>query len=98
MTIAAAIVKQMVWGRLRVHFGTYLDSGAATADDIDTGLRRCAFMITWEKKATAPTDVAGVNEDFTEPIDGSAVNMIASGAAGAGYWLAFGIGRTKGVG
>lgn len=98
MTIATVIVRQMIWGRLRVHFGTYLDSGAGTADDIDTGLRRCTFMITWEKKATAPTDVAGVNEDFTTPVDGAAVNMIASGAGFGGYWLAFGIGKTKGLG
>ena len=92
MTIAAAIVKKMRWGRLRVHFGTYLDSGAGTADDIDTGLRLCYFMFTWEKKATAPTEGAGVNEDFSSgPVDGSAVNMIASAASAAGYWLAFGL-------
>jgi len=91
MAITSAIVKKMRWGRFRVHFGTYLDSGAGTADDIDTGMRLCHFFFTWEKKATAPAAGAGVNEDFSSgPVDGSLVNMIASAAAATGYWLAFG--------
>lgn len=98
MTIASVIVRQMVWGRVRVHFGTYLDSGAGTADNIDTGLRRCLFFLPWEKKATAPAEAPAVNEDFTAVVDGSAVTMIASAISTAGYWLAIGIGRTKGLG
>lgn len=98
MTIAVAIVKQMVWGRQRVHFGTYLDSGPGTADNVDVGLRRCEGMIVWEKKAAAPAAAPAVNEDFTTDVDGSAITMIASAGATAGYWLAWGVGRTKGLG
>ena len=98
MGIDTAIVKQMVWGRVRVHFGTYLDDSAGTADDIDTGLRRCEGMIVWEKKASAPTEAPAVNEDFATDVDGSAVTMIANAVSTAGYWLAWGVGRTKGPG
>lgn len=90
MTIAAAIVKKMVWGRMHVHFGTFLDSGAGTADDIDTGLRRCDFMIAWEKKATAPAEAIGLTTDFSaQPVDGSKITMRVA-INTAGYWLAFG--------
>jgi len=92
MAITSAIVKKMRWGRLRVHFGTYLDTGAGIADDIDTGLRLCHIFFTWEKKNAAPAEGAGVNEDFSSgPIDGSLVNMIASAMNMTGYWLAFGL-------
>lgn len=98
MTISATIVKQMVWGRQRVHFGTFLDSGAGTADTIDTGLRRCDFMIAWEKKATAPAEAIGLTTDFAnQPVDGSKITMRVA-IDTAGYWLAWGVGRTKGVG
>jgi len=97
MAITTVLVKQMVWGRQRVHFGTYAD-GAGASDDIDTGLRRCEGMIVWEKAAAAPTDAPAVDEDFTTDVDGSAVTMIGSGGVSAGYWLAWGVGRTKGLG
>ena len=90
MAITSAIVKKFIMGRMHVHFGTFLDSGAGTADTIDTGLRRCDFMIAWEKKNTAPAEAIGLTTDFSaQPVDGSAILMRVT-AAVAGYWLAFG--------
>ena len=90
MAWSMAILKKFRFGRNRVHFGSFTSTGATTGGDIDTGMRLCEFLFGWQRKATAPTTLVGVNEDFSAgPIPGSAITIVTE-AAGVGFWIAVG--------
>lgn len=85
-----SLIKKMRFGRNRVHFGSYTMTGATTGGAINTGMKRCYFLIPWQYKATAIATEVAVNADFSAgPIDGSAITIVAE-AAGDGWWIAVG--------
>jgi len=75
-------------GNFKAVIGTYTDSGAGTADDIDTGLALC-YGVFFVEKASGVTDNApSINETF--PCNGHAVTMICD-AGQTGYFIAAGV-------
>ena len=90
MAWATAVYLKMRFGRNRVHIGTFTNTAGSTGGNIDTGMGLVDFLIPWEKKATAPGDLIGLNADFSAgPIDGSAIPIVTA-ADVDGYWLAVG--------
>jgi hypothetical protein len=75
-------------GNMRGVIGTYTDSSAGTADDVNTGLHKVYFMSFVEKASGVSDNVPSINETF--PCDGSAVTMICD-ASQTGYWFAIGV-------
>ncbi len=78
---------QQVFGGLRFAWGTFTDSSAGTADNLNTGLSK-VIGVWFQMTASGVEDnYPTVNE--TMPCDGSAVTMICDASA-AGYWYALG--------
>jgi hypothetical protein len=89
MSITATITEKISLGNKWAVIGTYEDSSAGTADDIDTGLQMVDFMILQPSGSAVDTNAPAVNE--TLPTDGSAVSVIVD-ASSTGYWFAIGWG------
>ncbi len=68
-------------------WGTYLDSGAATEDNINTKLHLCTRIILQPHGSSVSTNAPAVNE--TLPVAGSAVTVICD-ASQSGMWYAWG--------
>lgn len=75
-------------GNVRGVIGTYTDSSAGTADDIDTGLTLCYAIFFCEKASGVSDNVPTANETF--PCNGHAVTMICD-ASQTGHYLAIGV-------
>lgn len=88
MSVTATITQYLSLGNARATIGTYTDSGAGTADDIDTGLSMVYFMAFTEKASGVADNVPTVNETY--PCNGHAVTMICD-ASQTGYWFAIGV-------
>lgn len=90
MTWSSSVIQKMRFGRNRVHFGSFTSSGGTTGGNIDTGMRLCDFLLGWQRKITAPTELIGVDEDFSAgPIPGNAITIVTE-AAVVGFWIAVG--------
>ena len=87
MSIATALVGRSVLGDKAMTWGTYTDSSAGTADDVNTKLHLCELFFIIPYGATAITDAGAVDE--TLPVAGSAVTFIVK-ASQAGLWVAIG--------
>ena len=87
MSIADTFIGQTVIGNEVCTWGTYTDSGAATADDINVRLHRCHRIFFQPYGSAVATNATVVNE--TLPTDGSAVNMRCD-ASQVGLWIAWG--------
>jgi hypothetical protein len=87
MSISSSFVGRAVVGNEVCTWGTYTDSGAATADDINTKIHLVSRIFLQPTGATVSTNAPVVNE--TLPTDGSAVN-IRCDASQVGLWIAYG--------
>lgn len=87
MSITSTFVGRSVIGNKALTWGTYLDSGAGTEDNIDTKLHSCEMFIIQPYGSAAATDAGAVNE--TLPVAGSAVAIIVV-ASQTGMWIAIG--------
>jgi len=90
MVWSSAVIQKMRFGRNRVHIGTFASTAATEGGSIDTKMKLVDLLIPWEKKATAPAKLIGVNADFSGgPIDGSAIPIVTDTLV-VGYWIAVG--------
>jgi len=87
MSIASTRVGISVFGNLRVAWGTYTDSSAATEGNVNTGLTKVQFMLFQHVNSSVVAEAPVVNE--TMPCDGTAVT-IRTTASDTGIWIAFG--------
>jgi hypothetical protein len=87
MTIANALVGRSILGNKAMTWGTYTDSSAGTADDINTYLHMCEMMIIQPYGSSVAGNASVVNE--TLPVAGSAVT-IRTDASQSGIWIAIG--------
>lgn len=87
MSISSTFTDRAVIGNKCVTWGTYTDSGAGTADDINTKLHLCEMFIIQPKGSSVATNASVVNE--TLPVAGSAVTM-RTDASQSGWWIAIG--------
>jgi hypothetical protein len=87
MSIASALVGRSVLGNKAMTWGTYTDSGAATADDVNTKLHLCEMFFIQPYGSSVAGNASVVNE--TLPVAGSAVT-IRTDASQAGIWVAIG--------
>lgn len=89
MSITATITSRMSLGNKWASTGTYTDSGAGTADNINTGLQKVEFMVLQPSGSAVDSNAASIDETF--PCDGSAVTCVTDASA-TGYWFAIGWG------
>lgn len=87
MSISSTFVGRSVLGNKAMTWGTYTDSGAGTADNIDTKLHMCDFILLQPYGSAVATNASVVDETF--PVAGSAVT-IRSDASQSGLWIAIG--------
>lgn len=87
MAWGSSVIKKYIFGRSRVHCGSF-DSSGATGGDVATGLKRVeGFQLTHKGTAVA-ANVAVVNETF--PLAGGDVTLVCT-SGDTGYWIAVGI-------
>jgi hypothetical protein len=89
MAFTATKLGEDVWGSKRVVFGKYVNDGASTGGDINTGLHHVDMMMLTAWGSSIVADAPTVNEDLSSAIAGSAVTIIAT-ANSSGYWMAIG--------
>ncbi len=92
MVFESAVLKRYrgVLGRFAVEIGTFTNAIGDSGGSIVTNLRHVHFMILTSGGGTVIANEPSVNEDFTTPIDGSAV-LVVNTADEDGHWLAIGI-------
>lgn len=92
MAFASTVIGRTTMGNKRVHWGTFVSTGASTGGDINTELRHCDILFPIAQ-STSP-DIT-VDEDFSSgPIDGTAITITTS-VGETGYWVAWGSGYKK---
>jgi len=91
MTFASAIIRRYrgVLGRYSIVIGTYTNAIGDSGGDIDTGLTHVMFLFLQPGGAAVIAAAPSVNEDFSTPLDGSAITIVNT-ADEDGFWLAIG--------
>ena len=87
MAFASELTDRSALGNLRVHFGTFANTGGGTGGDIDTKLRSCIHLQLTLERATVLTGECVVNESL--PVAGKAVTIVTD-ADVDGVWMAVG--------
>lgn len=88
MAFTSAISKKTIFGDLRVHFGTYTNTGGSTGGDITTGLKQIFHIKLQPTGSAVVANCPVINETLPLQLDGVTV---VNTADEDGLWIAYGL-------